>query len=206
MVKTDAAEPNSCGSQPLSSGTPTREWGVDELGSYAQLQNRQIVEGEKLLTPSYWRLGQALTFAKKSLNHGQWGRYLKELGIDKSRASKARAIYGAFANLEDVAELTVEGAYSQRPRKKQTPVSDSKNGNITEQDTQRVRKSIEKIAKQSGDVAHDAAFAGPQEAAILIPSVRKAIDELRELLRYLEEQVPGKKQSTKATNKSTAKK
>ncbi len=127
--------------------------------------------------------------AKKSLNHGHWKQYLKKLGIDKTRASKARAIYNAFPELEQVTGLTVEEAYGQRSGKQQGSAADSPRVDTMEQQTQRMRKSITKIAKQAGDAIHDAAFAGPEEATILIPAVRKAIVELQELLQHLETQV-----------------
>ena len=40
----------SCDSQLLPAGDPTSEWGLDHLGVYAQLQYRQIMDGEKSLT------------------------------------------------------------------------------------------------------------------------------------------------------------
>jgi hypothetical protein len=48
---------------------------------------------------------------------------------------------------------------------------------------------VGKIAQRAGAVVHEAAFAGPDEATILIPAVRKAIRELQTLLKFLEQQV-----------------
>ena len=94
----------SCGSPQLLPGNePNNEWLPEQLGTYAQTQYQQIVDGETHLTRPYWRLGHALEIAKKSFGHGQWEQYLKSLGIDPTRASKARAIYRTFANEDDVA-------------------------------------------------------------------------------------------------------
>jgi hypothetical protein len=51
-----------------------------------------------------------------------------------------------------------------------------------------LRKSLGIIVKKTGAVVHDAAYAEPKEAIILIPAVRKAICELEQLLHFLEEQ------------------
>jgi len=91
----------SCGPQLFAEGEPSNEWGLEELGVYAQIQYHQILDGEKLLTPTYWRLGHVLVLAKKAFKHGKWSQYLKSLGIDATRASKARAIYRTFNNAEE---------------------------------------------------------------------------------------------------------
>ena len=110
----------SCGSPQLLPGSePNNEWLPEQLGIYAQAQYQQIVDNETYLSLPYWRLGHALEIAKKSFGHGQWEQYLKSLGIDPTRASKARAIYRTFACENDVAHLTVEAAYARR-RKRQS--------------------------------------------------------------------------------------
>jgi hypothetical protein len=58
----------------------------------------------------------------------------------------------------------------------------------TKKSVKGLRTSISKLAKWTGTVIHDAAYAGPKEAIILIPPVRKAIDELQTLLDILEQQ------------------
>jgi hypothetical protein len=83
----DVLDSESCGPQPLPAGEPTNERGLDHLSVYAQIYYRQIIEGETHPTRWNWCLGHALVLAKKAFGHGQWTRYLKELGIDKTRAS-----------------------------------------------------------------------------------------------------------------------
>jgi len=143
------------------------------------MQHRQIIDGEKLLTPSYWRLGHALVLAKKTLNHGQWARYLKKLGIDKTRASKARAIYRTFESEVDVAGLTVEEAYAKRQRNHSAELDEGADEAAEPKaDVQRLRKSVHKIAEQTVAAIQDAAFAEREEANILIPAIRKTISQL----------------------------
>jgi hypothetical protein len=186
----DVADKKSCGTpQPLLTNEPTSEWLPDQLSIYAQIQYQQIVDGETRLTQPYWRLGHALGLAKKTFDHGQWAQYLEHLGIDKTRASKARAIYRTFSKEEDVAGLTVEEAYAQRQRKRSaTPPAPAAAAVESKKSIQSLRTSVGKIAQRTGAVVHDAAFAAPEEAVILIPAVRKAIRELEVLLEFLEQQ------------------
>jgi len=169
----------------LPASEPTTEWLPEQLSLYAQIQYRRIVEEETRLTRPYWRLGHALELAKRSFGYGQWAKYLEQLGIDPTRASKARAIYRTFAKEDDVARLTVEDAYARRARKRSTMPSDSdgsrKHGKC-------LRKSVTSIAQRTGAVIQEAAFAASEEAMILIPAVRKAIRELQTLLEFLERQ------------------
>lgn len=104
----------SCGPQLFISSEPNVEWGVNQLGAVAMAQHQQIVESERHLAVAYWRLGQTLDLAKKNFNYGQWEGFLKTWKIDKTRASRARAIFRTFGGEEQVRSLTVEQAYGQR--------------------------------------------------------------------------------------------
>jgi hypothetical protein len=199
MAKDKADDAKSCGPQLFGGGEPNDEWGLEELNTYAQMQYRQILDGEKLLAPAYWRLGHALVLAKKAFKNGKWTQHLKDLGIDKTRASKARAIFGAFDKVEDVITLTVEEAYARRKRKRAAEQGEGADGSVRpRQDVKRLRNSVSKIAKRTETVIDDAAFVLAKEAVILIPAVRKAIGRLKELLKFLQQQAasaPGGSQS-----------
>lgn len=189
MSHKDPVEKSCDSSQLLPDGDPTSEWGLDQLGAYAQLQYRQILDGEKTLTAVYWRLGRALIIAKQIFKHGCWGQHLKTLGIDRTRASRAAAIFKTFVKEEDVAGLRVDEAYARRERKlAKKPTEEGTENTTTKKEAKILRASIGRIAKRTESVIHNAAFAEPGEAVILIPAVRKAIRELEELLRFLEEQ------------------
>jgi hypothetical protein len=178
-----------CGSPQLLPGCePNNQWLPEQLGTYAQTQYQQILDGETHLTRPYWRLGHALEIAKKSFGHGQWEHYLQSLGIDPTRASKARAIYRTFAREDDVAHLTVEAAYAQRCKRQPTTPPAKSEVAGSKKSVRGLRTSISKIADRAGTVVHGAAFATAAEATILIPAVRKAIRDLETLLKYLEEQ------------------
>jgi len=115
-VEFSAADPQRLRDSQLFASHPDPTWGVDCLGEYARQQDQAIVNGEQALTAYYWRLGLALELARKQFSHSQWGRYLSSLGIDKTRASRARAIQRTFEAEEQVAELSVKEAYSRRKR------------------------------------------------------------------------------------------
>ena len=72
---------------------------------------------ERHLSVAYWRLGRALLLARKHFGHGQWERYLKSLGIEKTRAFRAMAIAKGYDTEQMVAALNIEQAFQQRPRK-----------------------------------------------------------------------------------------
>ena len=109
----------SCEPQLLDDEQPSHSWGLDKLAEFAQEQHRIIVDGEKEQVPAYWRLGQALSLARKQFARGQWGKYLDELEIHKTRASKARAIFRSFQSPKDVAGKSVEEAYGCRDRRQE---------------------------------------------------------------------------------------
>lgn len=110
-------------------------------------------------------------------------------GIDRTRASKARAIFRTFDKEEDLAELTVEEAYTRRQRKQPAkPSGDADGASESKRDVTRLRKSVKLIAERANEVIHDAAFAEPAEAVILIPAIRKTIQQLQEVLTCLERQ------------------
>ena len=75
----DDAHSKSCDPQLLNSD-PQENWGVDELGLYVRDQHQAIEAGEHVLTKHYWRLGWALNLARRHFSHGQWQRYLGDLG------------------------------------------------------------------------------------------------------------------------------
>lgn len=89
----------------------------------------------------------------------------------------------------EAADLTVDEAYAKRKRKRTAKPEENAAGAVEcKEDIQRLRNSITSIGKQAEHAIHDAAFAASEEAAILIPAVRKAIRELEELLKFLEQQ------------------
>lgn len=115
-LATDAMPEKSFGAKLFSPEAPDHSWGVEELGAYAKAQHAAIVQGEQSLTRLYWSLGNALELARRQFDRGQWGKYLASLGLNKTRVSKARAIFRRFASPEAIGDLGVEEAYAERQR------------------------------------------------------------------------------------------
>lgn len=109
-------EPESCESQRFEE-QPAENWGVDDLGRFAHARHQEIETDEASLAQAYWRLGLPLNLARSHFARGQWAGFLDEWGVDKTRASKARAIQRSFKTQESVAGLSVQEAYKQRKRK-----------------------------------------------------------------------------------------
>jgi hypothetical protein len=155
------------------------------LGDYAKAQHQQIMAGEKHLTPLYWRLGRALTLAKKAVRHGEWSAYLAKLGVDNTRASKARTIFRTFACESDAAELTVAEAYAMR---RSELADEAVENSRSQQDFQRLQRAITRIAERTEAALEDASLLDSAGAAALVPIVRDAAETLEALLAYLEKQ------------------
>jgi hypothetical protein len=110
-------EIQSCDPQLIDTDLPSRSWGLDRLSAAAVDAYRRLLNDERFLTSHYWRLGHLLTLARKEFHRGQWGAYLKQLGIDKTRAAKAMRIYETFSTEQATSELTVAEAYDRRQRR-----------------------------------------------------------------------------------------
>ena len=196
-MNSDTFEQESCGPQLMPKGDPTIEWGVQELGVYAQVQHRQIVGGETSLSAAYWRLGLALNLARKQFGRKQWQPYLDDLGIDKTRASKARAIQRTFDEVGQVADLSVEDAYAHRERKPHGKTKKSAaSGRKMPRQTKAIRTFAAAVCKKAQSLVDEAAFAESEDAVVLVPAVRNAIEQLQGLLKLLETQATPPKART----------
>lgn len=170
-----ADDPKSCDPQ-LFLQPPDPGWGVDDLARYARAQEQAIVEGDRSLTACYWRLGRALELARKQFAHRQWGRFLADLGIDKSRASKARAIHGTFESETAVAELTVQEAYRRRPRKPRTAAKCA-----AAPPADHLLEFLLGVCKQADFYSDEARCAASERAAKALGAIEATIAELDKL-------------------------
>ncbi len=174
----EATTPESCDPQQLSEGNPTAKWTLEQLTAYAQAQHQSIAQAEQPLTGLYWRLGKTLSMARDKFKHGRWGTFLETLGIDKTRASKAQAIYKAHRAEKDVAELSVAEAYSHRNRKKaKSHAADA----AVMSDKAQLREFLKGI-REEADRFHDvAAFLEPPETTEFLLDMEQTIKKLEEL-------------------------
>lgn len=163
---------------------PQKDWDVQRLGQYAQAQHQAIEAHEQSLAADYWRLGLALNLVRDQFAHHQWDKFLEELGIDKTRASKARAICRTFPTEQAVEGLSVQEAYSLRERKPRKPAP-------KRQRKKREQKSFGDwlcdVCQKVDFFLDEAKFADPSESSALLPAIDAAIEELTKLRERLQE-------------------
>jgi hypothetical protein len=168
-----------CGPQLFANATPTTEWDVDQLGEFAAVEHQAILSGETTLAPRYWRLGLALNLARKQIRHGKWMNFLRAHVIDKTRASKARAIHRTFERENDLDGLTVEEAYARRARRRGGHTSESRDP------IQKLATYLHALRDVAEDVATDAPWTSPESAAEVLNDLEQvvsALDQIRQIL------------------------
>jgi hypothetical protein len=173
----------SCDPQLLAE-LPQKDWDMERLGLYAQAQHQAIETSEQSLSADYWRLGLALNLARDQFAHHQWEKSLQKLGIDKTRASKARAIHRTFPTEQAVDGLSVQEAYARRERRPRKAAS-------KKQRKKRKQKGLcdwlRDVCREVDFFFDEAKFADPNESSALLPAVDAAIKELMKLRERLQE-------------------
>lgn len=177
--------PKRCDPKPLDSDAPSHDWPLDRLTDYAQRFNTLINDGERTLAPSYWHLGHALTLARKSFQRGQWQAYLKLIGIDKTRCSKACAIYKTFSQPEALSDLSVEQAYAERHSERQTTGVKEPEA-IALQRFGSARRKIERAAEKTIACSAELSTAEKQQ---LILELRSTVANLESYVKRLEKKL-----------------
>lgn len=171
-----------CDPQLFDSDTPSEEWEIDRLGGFAATEYRAIVAEEITLAPRYWRLGLALNLARKLVPHGHWMKFLKSYEIDKTRASKARAIHRTFACEQDLNGLTVEKAYARRERHGGGCTSE------TEDAVAKLGAYLRNLSEYTDGVVDDVQWNPREAVAELLNSLDQAISDLERLRERLQSQ------------------
>ena len=69
---------------------PDPVWTIDQLSEYERHHHEQFVILGKRKAAHLYRLGEALIIAKEKCVHGEWGKYLKSVGISESTFCRAR--------------------------------------------------------------------------------------------------------------------
>lgn len=171
----------------LLQGEPLETWTVDELGKYAEAQHIQIEQQEKALAPVYWQLGETLNLARKNFAHGQWSRFLEQWGIDKGRASKARAIHRTFEKPQQVEKMSVQEAYGCRKRqpRKRSRSSSTASPKGREHATS-LGDWLFEVCQQVDSYFDEAAHATGKQAEQLKVAIDVALEQLQCLRALLE--------------------
>lgn len=179
---------DSCPSQQLAA-VPDSSWGLEALGRYAQSQDRAIVAGERLLVPTYRNLGHALELARCQFNYRQWGKYLADLSIDPTRASKARAIYRTFPQAEALGNLSVKEAYAQRERKLKSSKTRAKKAKgrkvLTAEPVPDFVQSLIDVCRTAERCLAAAQTASAEQATLFLTALDEAAGELGKVREVL---------------------
>jgi len=165
----------SCGPQLFPEDLPSTEWDVDQLGEYAASQHEAIAGDEKTLAPRYWRLGLALDLARKQIRHGNWNRFMAEHGIDRTRASRARAIHRAFPNEDLLAGLTVEEAYSRREKR------GGGRSSVSQDPHRRLASCLKSLRSVAEELASEAEWTSRDSTADLLNDLDEAVNHLERI-------------------------
>jgi hypothetical protein len=172
-----------CGPQRFDSEIPSDEWNIDRLGEFAATEHGAIVADETTLAPRYWRLGLALDLARKQIRHGKWLHFLELHAIDKTRASKARAIHRTFASEKDLDGLSVEEAYARRER------SGGRRTNESEDAVQKLETHLQALSDCVEKVASEVQGNYREAVAGLLSDLDHAIRDLERLRQVLQSKV-----------------
>jgi hypothetical protein len=186
-----------CGPQPFGE-QPSHGMPLERLTDLAAEAIAAITACEKAATPHYWRLGQILMLARKEVPRGDWAAYLTTLGIEKTRASKARAIYRSFKSLAETADLSVAEAYERRVRtpytKKQSkPAAD--NANELPITTVSLPRWVYTLADDAARLRDEVEFLSATERGMVLDAVDRALEVLVEL-RAAMQAISGEAQSS----------
>jgi hypothetical protein len=90
---------------------PDPTWTLDQLNEYERHHHEQFVILGKRKAVHLYRLGEALIIANEKCVHGEWGKYLKSVGISESTFCRARDLVKRAPSIEAVTELGITEAY-----------------------------------------------------------------------------------------------
>lgn len=182
-----AETPKSCEPQLFPHDEPSHAWDLDRLSAAAVAEYQELLADERAVTTRYWRLGRLLCLARKNFQRGQWGPYLQELGLEKTRAFKAMRIYETFATAAETVGLTVAEAYDRRQRRPRKPKAD-RPAATPEMEANSGRSSVpswtqfaESITTAVARQLEDAEFWTAAEIATALGEVARAATALRQL-------------------------
>jgi len=181
----ESSPDESCTPQHFTAGCPTHEGLPGQPCTYAQAQHQAILDEERELAVKCWRLGRALQLLRRSFNHGQWEQLLTQLDIEKTKASRARAIARTFEKEDALAGLTVKQAYDKRPRKLRKPAPEPSE---PKQETGRLGQFLDHVTRTADLFVDEAGFAEEAEAMSLLPAIEAAMQKLEQIRVLLRQQ------------------
>ena len=179
----------SCESQLLDE-QPNEAWDVERLGEFARARHQEIDADEQSLARAYWQLGLALNLARRQFSHGQWAKFLDELGIDKTRASKARAIQRTFDTENSVDGLSVQEAYRKRKRKsRKSGPKKTRRKSTNKHERVSITEWLRDVCQQADMFLDEVASTDTDDAANVLPAIDAAVEELNRLRSQVQQRI-----------------
>lgn len=186
-MEDQAPDDKRCTEQHFIQIEPTAEWLPEQLIAYVHAVQAAIEDDERGLATKYWRLGIALNLLRRSFNRGQWERFLIAAKLDKTKASRSRAIARTFEKESELAGLTVREAYAKRARKPRSPARDT--ATSRDQKQPRLARFFQSVAREADALVDEAGFADKAAAAELLNAAETALINVQRLRDLLVEQV-----------------
>lgn len=184
-MATKSKSPKALGPQHLPEESPAHDWELERLTEYAQRFHQLIADGERTLAPYYWRLGNALSIARKNFQHGQWQKYLTSVGIDRTRSWKALAIFRAFSTVEALESRSVEEAYEARHGDEEMhEIKDPQSDSLS-----KFTGALSKIESVAETTLDSAMGLSQEEKQELVVNLRSTIACLQDYVRRLEQEL-----------------
>jgi hypothetical protein len=173
----------SCGPQHSEKKQNSKKETGEQLQQAAIKLHISIQDSEVKLASQYWELGKLLEQLEKLTKHGEWEKRLATMKINKTRASKARAIYRTFQaedERKELEKLTVEQAYSRRSRivKSKDP-KDTSNVKLFFNLNNRLVEVTEKVIADSEQLSPDV----KEELIDQLTESQKILDSLLKTLK-----------------------
>ena len=131
-------------------------------------------------------MGAALSYARRHFAHGQWQKYLEQLGIEKTRASKARAIFRTFSREEKLNGISVDEAYRHRKRKQSTN-SHEKKSRSKNSPLPGMEDFLRDVCEKFVAFQDESKGLSPESARNLLPAVNAVVGELLQLGKLLQD-------------------
>lgn len=178
-----------CTEQHLGRGQPSSEWLPEELMAYVRAQQQSIEDDEHRVAVKYWRMGRALNLLRRTFNHGQWEQFLRDVNLDKSKASRSRAIARTFTDEHELAGLTVKEAYAKRSRRSPAPTASAPSPAQREQ--RRLAKFFQDVAREADSMLDEAGFIEHAVAGKLLSAAEAALGQMQKLYDLLRQQAGG---------------
>lgn len=98
---------------PLSEPDPDSSWSLEQLKPRITQENNSVESYRRKTAIHTYRLGRLLTLAKSQIPHGEWAKFLEEMGISIATDNRARTLFDLIDSEDELKGLTITEAYEK---------------------------------------------------------------------------------------------